>query len=115
MKPTILSIGEIIWDVYPESREIGGAPLNFAAHCAICGAESRLVSAVGNDQLGEEALAFLARVGIDTRFVETVDAPTGKEFPTIALSPTLPTTKLPSPPLCKILRNAALTPAALAR
>ena len=78
MKPTVLSIGEIIWDVYPESREIGGAPLNFAAHCAICGAEGMLVSAVGKDALGEEALAFLERVGIDTRFVDKVNAPTGQ-------------------------------------
>lgn len=78
MKPTILSIGEIIWDVYPESREIGGAPLNFAAHCTICGAEGLLLSAVGKDELGDEALAFLQRVGIDARFVDRVDAPTGQ-------------------------------------
>ena len=30
----LLSFGEVLWDVYPEDRFIGGAPLNFAAHCA---------------------------------------------------------------------------------
>ena len=78
MKKRILSVGEIIWDVYPTSREIGGAPLNFAAHCAICGAESLLLSALGKDELGEAAYAMLARVGVDSRFVATVDAPTGQ-------------------------------------
>lgn len=78
MKKRILSVGEIIWDVYPESREIGGAPLNFASHCAICGADGLLLSAVGNDELGTEALAFLEHVGVDARFVDRVDAPTGQ-------------------------------------
>lgn len=78
MKKKILAIGEIIWDVYPESREIGGAPLNFASHCVICGAEGRLLSAVGSDALGDEALAFLARVGVDASFVERVALPTGQ-------------------------------------
>ena len=78
MKKRILSVGEIIWDVYPTSREIGGAPLNFAAHCAICGAESLLLSAVGKDRLGDEAIAFLERFGVDTHFVDRADAPTGQ-------------------------------------
>ena len=78
MKKNILSVGEIIWDVYPTSREIGGAPLNFASHCAICGAKSLLLSAVGNDELGDQALSFLECVGVDTRFVDRVDAPTGQ-------------------------------------
>ena len=78
MKKTILSIGEIIWDVYPESREIGGAPLNFAAHCALCGAHSLLLSAVGKDELGTEALQFAKHVGVVTDLVACVDAPTGQ-------------------------------------
>ena len=52
----ILSFGEIIWDVYPHKKCIGGAPLNFAAHASRAGAESYLLSSVGNDELGREAI-----------------------------------------------------------
>ena len=52
----ILSFGEIIWDVYPNEKHIGGAPFNFAAHAKRAGAEAFLMSAVGNDTLGQEAI-----------------------------------------------------------
>ena len=55
-KPKVLSIGEIIWDVYPDRRLIGGAPLNLAAHLAACGVSSSLLSGVGEDALGADAL-----------------------------------------------------------
>ena len=74
----ILAIGEIIWDVYPERKVIGGAPLNFAAHCALCGAKSALLSAVGNDGLGKEALLALSEFGVDEKYVKTADKPTGQ-------------------------------------
>ncbi len=78
MTPCVLSVGEIIWDVYPNSRVIGGALLNFAAHCKLCGVQSFLLSAVGNDELGDEALAFLERVGVDTPYVARLPYPTGQ-------------------------------------
>ncbi len=75
----LISVGEIIWDVYPDTRCIGGAPLNFAAHAAACGAEVQLLSAVGDDALGAEARACLARFGVDDSLVATVsDAATGR-------------------------------------
>lgn len=74
----ILAIGEIIFDVFNGEAEIGGAPLNFCAHCAALGAESALISAVGNDKLGEHALNFLSSVDVDTAFVQKNDFPTGK-------------------------------------
>ena len=43
----ILSFGEILWDIYPEKRRIGGAPLNFAAHMARHGHNTFMLSAVG--------------------------------------------------------------------
>ena len=69
----ILAIGEIIFDVFNGEAEIGGAPLNFCAHCAALGAESALISAVGNDKLGERALSFLSSVDVDTAFVQKND------------------------------------------
>ena len=74
----ILSIGEIIWDVYPDRRVIGGAPLNFAAHCALCGAESALLSAIGDDPLGEESVQALADFGVRTDYVQRNSLPTGQ-------------------------------------
>ncbi len=78
MKPKILAMGEVIWDVYPDKKALGGAPLNFAAHAVLCGAESALVSAVGADELGAAARAELADFGVDTRYIKTAEFPTGQ-------------------------------------
>jgi len=73
----VLSFGEIIWDVYPDKSCIGGAPLNFAAHVAKNGAESYLVSCIGNDRLGKEAMQRIAKFGVKDDFVSTCDRQTG--------------------------------------
>lgn len=73
----ILTFGEIIWDVYEDARHIGGAGLNFAAHAARCGAESYLLSAVGEDALGNAALDELAAFGVDASLVMRTGKQTG--------------------------------------
>lgn len=78
MKKRILSVGEIIWDVYPEKQVIGGAPLNFAAHAARLGAESSLLSAVAEDALGDAALRALENFGVGTAWVGRNARPTGQ-------------------------------------
>ena len=78
MKKKILAFGEIIWDVYPDKKVIGGAPFNFAAHAAICGASSALISAVGNDELGDDAVKALEGFGVDSRYVKRYKLPTGR-------------------------------------
>ena len=60
----VLSFGEILWDLFPESKVIGGAPFNFAAHLAKLGADVSFVSAVGADELGDEAIACMESLGI---------------------------------------------------
>ncbi len=62
----ILSFGEILWDHIGGGWHIGGAPFNFAAHCARMGAPAALLSSVGNDRLGRKALAQAKHCGIDT-------------------------------------------------
>ena len=74
----ILSFGEIIWDVYPDRAVIGGAPMNFAAHCTKCGANGYILSAVGKDKLGDDALAELDRLGVNTAFVSRNGYSTGR-------------------------------------
>lgn len=65
----ILSFGEIIWDVYETEKFIGGAPLNLAAHCSKQGAESFMLSAVGNDNLGKRALEEVKGFNVKTDFI----------------------------------------------
>lgn len=60
----LVSIGEILWDVFPEGEFIGGAPFNLAAHAARLGNESYLLSAVGEDDYGLRALAEMDRLGV---------------------------------------------------
>lgn len=65
----ILSFGEIIWDVYENESFIGGAPLNLAAHCSKQGAKSFMLSSVGNDDLGKNALEIVKSFNVNTDFV----------------------------------------------
>ncbi len=74
----ILSFGEIIWDCYEKESCIGGAALNFAAHCAKCGAESYLFSAVGEDTLGQQAIGVLEGFGVDCTYIQTSAKDTGR-------------------------------------
>ncbi len=78
MDKKILAFGEIIWDIYPDKKAIGGTALNFIAHTALKGAPSSLFCAVGNDDLGNEAVALTTDFGVDCRFVKRVDKPTGQ-------------------------------------
>ncbi|MBQ8683116.1 MAG: carbohydrate kinase [Clostridia bacterium] len=66
---TALSFGEIQWDIYPDARYIGGAPFNFAAHLAKHGEEVYMLSAVGDDALGQEALTHLKKQNLHTDYV----------------------------------------------
>ena len=65
----VLSFGEILWDIYPDKKFIGGAPFNFAAHLAKHGEEIYMLSCLGKDGLGEEALLYLKEFGILTDFL----------------------------------------------
>jgi fructokinase len=74
----VVGIGEVLWDLLPGGRQLGGAPANFAYHAHALGAEARVVSRVGSDESGRELLGRLEQLGILTDTVE-VDptAPTG--------------------------------------
>lgn len=64
VKPVIVSVGEILWDRFPKEAQLSGAPTNVAIHAAALGAESWLVSAVGNDSLGNMAFNKLDAAGV---------------------------------------------------
>lgn len=74
----VLAFGEILFDCYPTAKKIGGAPFNFCAHLAKLGDISALYGAVGDDELGEQALSFAKEYGVDTRFLKRhPNLPTG--------------------------------------
>ncbi len=72
-----LLFGEIVWDVFGESREIGGAPLNVCGHLAKLRNEAYLFSALGRDALGAETRERLRALGIHTDYVSPASYPTG--------------------------------------
>ena len=77
-RPVAVGIGEVLWDLLPGGKQLGGAPANFAYQAQQLGARSSVVSAVGRDALGDEILARLRELGVDTQYV-AVDGnhPTG--------------------------------------
>jgi fructokinase len=60
----VVGIGEMLWDVFPEGKRLGGAPTNFCCHCRQLGAEAIPVSAVGRDEFGRELLGILSTMGL---------------------------------------------------
>ena len=51
-KPVVVGLGEILWDMFPDGKQLGGAPANFAFHAQCLGAAGAVASAVGDDELG---------------------------------------------------------------
>lgn len=61
---TVTGIGEALWDCLPEGRKFGGAPTNFAYHCSQFGLDAWAVSAIGDDELGDEILDICKGVNL---------------------------------------------------
>lgn len=65
MEPRVVGLGELLWDIFPGGRRLGGAPANFACHASRLGCVGTVVSRVGDDPLGREALDRLDALGVD--------------------------------------------------
>ena len=65
----ILAFGEILWDMLPTGKQIGGAPGNFAYHALNLAADARTLSRVGRDTLGDEVFATFKQRGVPTEFI----------------------------------------------
>ncbi|MHC4122884.1 MAG: carbohydrate kinase family protein [Planctomycetota bacterium] len=66
---SLVGLGEVLWDMLPSGKKLGGAPANFAYHCQQLRAKGIVVSCIGEDELGQEILQQLKGVGLDTRFI----------------------------------------------
>ena len=65
---TAVCFGEILWDILPDVRLPGGAPMNVAYHLNHLQVPAAMISRVGNDPLGAELLQFISSKGLDTSF-----------------------------------------------
>src|ERR1700677_3956223 len=76
--PTVVGLGELLWDLFPAGKQLGGAPANFAYIASLLGEEGIPASRVGNDALGKEALGRLGELGLSTEFIQQdAEHPTG--------------------------------------
>lgn len=73
----VTGIGELLWDLLPMGKQLGGAPCNFSFHASQAGCESYVVSAVGDDIFGRELSRVLASLSLNDNYVQRNSWPTG--------------------------------------
>jgi len=76
MKNVIVGIGEILWDMLPGGKVLGGAPANFAYHASQLGFHGYAVSAIGQDELGQEISDSLIQKDL-RHDIQAINYPTG--------------------------------------
>ncbi len=84
-------IGELLWDMLPEGKQLGGAPTNFGYHAFQQGCQAFVVSALGTDASGNEILDRFGELGLDKTYVQQ-----NKAFPTGTVTVSLDTNGIPS-------------------
>lgn len=94
MENIIVGIGEILWDVFPQGKILGGAPANFAYHVSQFGLEGCAISAIGNDDLGKEIIECLNKKELKYIIEET-------PFPTGTVQVTLNNKGVPNYEICE--------------
>jgi fructokinase len=67
---TVIGLGEMLWDMFPAGKQLGGAPANFAYITALLGDRALVASRVGRDRLGNAAARRLTRLGLPTTFLQ---------------------------------------------
>src|SRR2546423_828022 len=75
---TFVGIGELLWDLLPEGKQLGGAPSNFAYVTSLLGNRGIVVSRIGNDELGFAARDRCHEIGLDVSHLQfDPEHPTG--------------------------------------
>ena len=95
MQFCVMGIGEVLWDVFPGGRQIGGAPYNFAFHCAQLGAQAYPISCIGKDDSGFEIQENAQSAGMNISCLQEHE-----EFPTGTVQVVLNSGK-PSYDICR--------------
>jgi len=77
-KKIVVGLGELLWDLFPAGKQLGGAPANFAYITSLLGDDGIPASRLGEDSLGAEAIRRLGDLGLSTEFIQQdADHPTG--------------------------------------
>lgn len=76
MQKTVVSIGEILWDVFPEDKKAGGSSMNVALNLHKQGINSQFISAIGDDENGQELIEFLESNHFPTNLIQVSALPT---------------------------------------
>ena len=96
---TILGIGEILCDIFPDHRCPGGSPMNFCFHVNQLGDRGIICSAVGDDDIGRELLAFFTAHGLSTEGIQVSPKyPTGRSIIDVSV---------PDDPQFEVVRDVA--------
>jgi len=66
----VVGLGELLWDVLPNGKQLGGAPANFAYITKLLGDEGIVASRIGKDQLGSEAMGRLSELRLATESIQ---------------------------------------------
>ena len=74
----VIGIGEVVWDVFPSGKRLGGAPVNFSFFAKEFGADACPVSAVGNDALGDKTMKALESTGLNLDYIVRNSLPTSR-------------------------------------
>ena len=70
---TLIGLGELLWDLFPLGKQLGGAPANFAYVTSLLGDHGIVASRVGADELGDEAIRRLQHLRLPTDFLQIDD------------------------------------------
>lgn len=87
----VVSIGQLLWDIYPDKKYIGGTAANVAIHCRQLGDEAILISGVGDDVPGGELIDALQKRRVNTDYVQKVNG-----YPTGAVTITVDSAGIPN-------------------
>lgn len=68
---TIICFGEILWDLFPSGKMLGGAPFNVASSIKGLGGDVEFISRVGDDELGKDIRSEVLRQGISTELLQS--------------------------------------------
>ncbi|GAA3620578.1 carbohydrate kinase family protein [Flavivirga jejuensis] len=66
----IVCFGEILWDVFPNHKKIGGAPLNVAIRLQSLKNNVAIISSRGDDAKGEKIIEFIKEHGVDAEHIQ---------------------------------------------
>ena len=66
----MVGLGEVLWDILPSGKVLGGAPANFAYMTNVLGDEGIVASRIGNDELGREACRVMQSLGLNTSYLQ---------------------------------------------